>query len=56
MSESALKRELASLYSIRDHHPKFILTLDEAGAGSQYDGIRQLNALDWLLGKEIVVV
>lgn len=46
--ESTLKRELAPLQKINDHYPKFILTLDEDPA-ADYDGIRRINALDWLL-------
>ena len=48
--EKTLKRELASLQSINDHYPKILLTLDE-DPEMIYDGIRQVNALDWLLGK-----
>ncbi len=45
---STLTRELASLQSIKDHYPKILLTLDEDPA-MDYDGIRKINALDWLL-------
>lgn len=45
-----LKRELAPLQKIKDHYPKLLLTLDE-DPEADYDGIRRLNALDWLLGK-----
>ncbi|MCI9597244.1 MAG: ATP-binding protein [Firmicutes bacterium] len=47
--EKTLKRELRPLQSIRDHYPKVILTLDE-DPEAQYDGIRRINARDWLLG------
>lgn len=43
-----LARELASLRKIPDHHPKTVLTLDEDPPGD-HDGIRTLNALDFLL-------
>ncbi len=46
--ESTLTRELASLQSIKDHYPKILLTLDEDPA-MDYDGIRKINVLDWLL-------
>ncbi len=49
MDERTLRRELASLEKIPDHFPKLLLTLDEVGAGTKHNGIRQLNALDWLL-------
>lgn len=47
--EKTLQRELRPLQSIRDHYPKVILTLDE-DPEAQYDGIRRINARDWLLG------
>ncbi len=47
--EKTLQRELRPLQSIRDHYPKMILTLDE-DPETQYDGIRRVNARDWLLG------
>lgn len=47
--ERTLERELRPLMSIRDHYPKFILTLDD-DPEAQYDGIRRINARDWLLG------
>lgn len=47
--EKTLERELRPLLSIRDHYPKVILTLDE-DPEAQYDGIRRINARDWLLG------
>jgi len=49
LDESTLKRELASLEKITDHHPKILLTLDAVGAGTNHNGIKQLNVLDWLL-------
>lgn len=47
--ESTLQRELCPLQVIRDHYPKIILTMDEEPE-EQYDGIRRINARDWLLG------
>ena len=47
--ERTLERELRPLMAIRDHYPKTILTLDE-DPETQYDGIRRMNAIDWLLG------
>lgn len=43
-----LRRELASLQRIHDHYPKFLLTLDE-DPSDDFQGIRKLNVLDWLL-------
>ena len=47
---STLERELRSLQKISDHYPKYILTLDE-DPDADYDGIRRINALRWLLRK-----
>jgi len=46
--QSTLERELRPLNSISDHYPKFLLTLDDDIPAS-YNGIRRINALDWLL-------
>lgn len=43
-----LERELRSLNSIQDHYEKIILTLDE-DPEADYDGIRRINVLDWLI-------
>ena len=48
--ESTLKRELESLRKVSDSYPKVILTLDE-DPEADYDGIRRINALDWMMGK-----
>ena len=48
--ETTLARELASLQRISDNYPKLILTLDE-DPEADYEGIRRINALDWLVGK-----
>lgn len=46
--ENTLKRELKSLQAINDSYPKIILTLDE-DPEADYDGIRRMSALDWLV-------
>lgn len=43
-----LARELASLEAIKDHNPKYLLTMDFTPMTS-YNGIKQINALEWLL-------
>ncbi len=48
--KSTLKRELAPLQSINNHYPKLILTLDD-DPEADYEGIRRVNALNWLMGK-----
>jgi predicted AAA+ superfamily ATPase len=47
--KAVLARELAPLYKIRDNYPKFLLTLDR-DPPAWHDGIRSINALDFLLG------
>ena len=46
--EKTLNRELSSLQSINDHYPKYILTMD-VDPEVDYNGIRKMNVLDWLL-------
>jgi len=47
LDKNTLERELASLRQIRDNYPKFLITLDDFTG--DYDGIRQVNLIDWLL-------
>lgn len=49
LDPNTLKRELSPLEDIKDNYPKFLLTLDEIGNGSNYNGIKQINIIDWLL-------
>lgn len=51
LDEKTLKRELAPLEKIDDYHPKFLLTLDRIGSGTNHKGIQHINLLDWLLEK-----
>ncbi len=48
--ENTFKREIKSLEKIDDHYAKYILTLDE-DMEADYNGIRRINVLDWLLDK-----
>lgn len=48
--KNTLERELSALESINDHYPKFILTMD-VDLEVDYNGIRKMNVLDWLLDK-----
>ena len=48
--EDVLKRELRSLERTGDHYPKYLLTLD-VDLESDYNGIRKINIVDWLLEK-----
>lgn len=51
MDEKVLGRELKSLENIKDHNPKYLLTMDFTPYTS-YNGIKQINVLNWLLNKE----
>lgn len=48
LEEQTLKRELSSLDAIKDHNPKYLLTMDYTPMTS-HNGIKQINVLDWLL-------
>lgn len=48
LEEQTLQRELASLEMIKDHNPKYLLTLDYTPTVS-HNGIRQMNVLEWLI-------
>ena len=50
LEEQTLKRELSSLDAIKDHNPKYLLTMDYTPLTS-YNGIKQVNVLEWLLKK-----
>lgn len=47
-AEETFNREIAPLKNIKDNYEKIILTLDKNTLGN-YDGIKVLNLLDWLL-------
>ena len=49
LDENTLKRELEPLKKIKDSYPKYLITLDEIGVNTNYDGIKILNGLEWLL-------
>lgn len=46
--EATLQRELVPLQHISNHYPKLILTLDE-DPDADYEGIRRINVLKWLI-------
>ena len=50
MDESVLERELKPLQNIKDHYPKYLLTLDYLPDGD-YEGIKRMNVLKWLMEK-----
>lgn len=47
-----IKQYLDGIYdSIKDHNPKYLLTMDTDPIIS-YNGIKKINVLDWLLNKK----
>ena len=44
-------REISSLESISDNYEKIILTMDKS-INNDYNGIKVLNIIDWLLKDE----
>ena len=55
LDENTLKRELDALKNIKDNYPKYLITLDEVLPNTDYEGIKIINALEWLLGEEIKI-
>ncbi len=51
LDENTLHRELSPLKKIPDNYPKFLLTLDVIFGTANYEGIRKINAIDWLLNE-----
>ena len=52
LDPTTFEREFEPLRIIKDHYPKFVLTMDDLPVGQ--DGIRQMNIIDFLLqDKEI---
>ena len=51
LDENTLKRELDAFKNIKDNYPKYLITLDDVMVNTDYDGIKAVNALEWLLGE-----
>ena len=49
-AEETFEREMKSLKLIKDNYEKVVLTLDRFTLGN-YEGIKVVNVVDWLLGK-----
>lgn len=49
LDENTLKRELAAFKNIKDNYPKYLITLDDVLPNADYEGIKVVNALEWLL-------
>lgn len=50
LDDATRDRELRPLQRITDAFPRIVITLDPYSAGVTEDGIRIVNAVDWLLG------
>lgn len=50
-SEKIQKREYEQLLEIRDNYPKYVVMADDF-AGGNYEGIKTMNIVDFLLSKE----
>ena len=50
-AQATFDREMGSFNRMKDNYEKIILTLDRFTLGN-YEGIKVINVLDWLLGKE----
>ena len=46
--QRTIDREFGNLMSIDDQYPKYVVTMDEISAGSDYKGIRQIHLRDFL--------
>ena len=50
MEQTTFEREMKPLQNISDNYPKTVITRDRFTLGD-YDGIKVVNAVDWLLDK-----
>jgi predicted AAA+ superfamily ATPase len=46
--QKTIDREFGNLMAINDHYPKFVISMDEVSAGSDFKGVRQLHLRDFL--------
>lgn len=49
LDPNTLDRELSAFAGIKDAYPRFLLTMDTLGKGRNFDGVKQLNIIEWLL-------
>ena len=47
--KTTLSREFGNLMMINDNYPKYVITLNDLIIGNDYQGIKQMNLLDFLL-------
>jgi len=50
LDPNTLARELEPLNNVKDHFPKYIITLDDYTTNTTHNGIRVIHAIDFLLG------
>lgn len=46
--QKTIDREFGNLMAINDNYPKYVITMDEISAGSDFKGIRQVHLRDFL--------
>ena len=51
--EKIIEREFGNLISIRDHFPKYVISMDEFPITAAYSGIRHYSLIDFLLLEEL---
>ena len=49
IEKSTLSREFGNLMMINDNYPKYVITLNDLIIGNDYQGIKQMNLLEFLL-------
>lgn len=49
IEKSTLNREFGNLLMINDNYPKYVITLNDLIIGNDFQGIKQMNLLDFLL-------
>ncbi len=49
VEKSTFTREFGNLMMINDNYPKYVITLNDLIIGNDYQGIKQMNLLDFLL-------
>ena len=48
--EATLQREISAFKNIKDSYPRILITMDKT-PNEDFNGVRHINALDFLLGK-----
>ena len=49
LDPQTLDRELAAFSGIKDAYPRYLLTMDTLGKGRNFNGVKQINVIEWLL-------